>query len=227
MSCYQGLRGIASFIVVTGHICTSFAPWLHSPALEEGGSPHLFQLPFFRFCVGGRAAVAVFFLLTGFVNSLNLSKSIRNGNLESSLLKLSRSTFNRVGRLVVPTDAAIIVAWLVCQTNAHRIAMRADAAWIQRGAHAPGPTFWEAIVRLLRNLTLFWHNGITEYDGTHWTIPFFLKGSMQVYLTILATTLTRLRYRRLILIFLYLFAWSGGQGKLEATGMPLFAINMF
>lgn len=50
---------------------------------------------------------------------------------------------------------------------------------------------------------------------------------MQVYLTILATTLTRLRYRRLILVFLYLFAWSGGQGKLEATGMPLFAINMF
>ena len=57
-------------MVVCGHLCTALVPWLHSPAADPKTAPHLFQLPFFRLAVGGRSAVAIFFLVTGYVNSI-------------------------------------------------------------------------------------------------------------------------------------------------------------
>jgi hypothetical protein len=105
------------------------------------------------------------------------------------------------------------MVWLVCQLNGFKFASQVDSSWIRgSGTPVPGPTFYDAINGLLRNLILFWHSGGTEYDHTYWTIPFFLKGSMLVYVTLLGTTYTRPKYTKLILIFLYLFAWSGGQG---------------
>jgi hypothetical protein len=147
------------------------------------------------------------------VNSFRAIKQTREGDTEGVLTHLSRSTFGRIGRLIVPTNAAILLSWLVCQLNGHRIARVVDSAWIQRVSCAPGPSFGASVDKLLRNLTLFWHNGQSPYDGTHWTIPFFLQGSMLVYLTLLATTFARPRYTKGIIIFLYLFSWAGGQGE--------------
>jgi peptidoglycan/LPS O-acetylase OafA/YrhL len=199
-------------MVVTYHISSNFAGYLNSPALEENGPVATFQYPFLRLIVGGRAAICLFFIITGYVNSLSTIKHTRNGDPELALINLSKSTFTRTGRLVIPTNAALCVSWLVCQLNLHRLASRIDSYWIRAGSHEPGPTFLGSINRLLRNLTLFWHAGESEYDGTYWTIPFFLKGSMLVYLALLATRFAKPRYTKVILIFLYCYAWSGGQG---------------
>lgn len=158
-------------------------------------------------------AVALFFLITGYVNSFSTRKHIRNGDTSFALLNLSKSTFTRTGRLVAPTNAALFMGWIVCQLHGYRLAAQTDSFWIRVGAVPPGPTFGSAIWGLLQNLTLFWHGGVGLYDHTYWTIPFFVKGSMLVYLTLLGTTLTQPRYTKLIIIFLYLFAWSGGQGE--------------
>lgn len=163
--------------------------------------------------VAGRLAVALFFIITGYVNSFNSRKQIRNGDFTFALSRLARSTFTRTGRLVIPTNIAVVMVWFVCQLNGFQIASQVDSGWIRgSGTPTPGPTFCNAINGLLRNLILFWHNGVSEYDHTYWTIPFFLKGSMLVYVTLLGTTYTQPKYTKLILILLYLFAWSGGQG---------------
>jgi hypothetical protein len=179
--------------------------------MDEQGTASLFQYPFFRLVVAGRPALALFFIITGYVNSFRAIKQTREGDTELVLTNLSRNTLARIGRLVAPTNAAILLSWLVCQLNGHRIARVVDSAWIQRVSCAPGPSFGAGVDKLLRNLTLFWHNGQSMYDGTYWTIPFFLQGSMMVYLTLLATTFARPRYTKAILIFLYLFSWAGGQ----------------
>lgn len=158
-------------------------------------------------------AVALFFLITGYVNSFSTRKLIRNGDASLALLNLSRSTFTRTGRLVVPTNVALCIGWVVCQLHGYHLAAQTDSFWIRIGAVPPGPTFGSAVSGLLQNLTLFWHGGVGIYDHTYWTIPFFVKGSMLVYLTLLGTTLTQRRYTKIIIIFLYLFAWSGGQGE--------------
>lgn len=129
------------------------------------------------------------------------------------LSKLSKNTITRAARLVVPTSAAITLAWIVCQLKGYRVASQVDAPWIRAVSVPPGPTLTSAISGLLRNLTLFWHGGTIDYDKTYWTIPFFLKGSMLVYLTLVATVFTRPRGTKLVLLFLYFFAWSGGSGK--------------
>lgn len=211
---------------MTYHLCSCFANWLNSPAIEEHGPVSLFQYPFLRLVVAGRLAVALFFIITGYVNSFNARKSIHIGDSSLVLSNISRNTLSRAARLVVPTNAAICMVWLLCQMNAFRVASLADSSWIRlSGASAPGPTFVAAIAGLLRNLIVFWHNGGSEYDHTYWTIPFFLKGSMLVYLTVSATTFTRPRYTKLILLFLYLFAWSGGQGESEHHIMILASAN--
>jgi len=184
--------------------------------LEENGAISAFQYPFLRLVTGGRAAICLFFIITGYVNSLSTIKKTRlNNDPELSLIALSKSTFTRAGKLVIPTNAAICFSWLVCQLNLYRVASLIDSSWIRDKAYPPGPTFAKSIIRLLRNLTLFWHAGISEYDPTHWTIPFFLKGSMLVYLVLLATRFTKPKATKFILILLYCWAWSGGQALME------------
>ena len=201
--------------VATYHLCSSFADWLNSPAIEGGGEVFLFQYPYFRLVVAGRLALALFFIITGYVNSFSPRKQIRNGDHTLVLSKLAKNTITRVGKLIAPTNAAIFMTWCVCQLNGFRIASQVDSSWIRVVATAPGPTFRAAISGLFQNLVLFWHGGASPYDPTYWTIPFFLKGSMLVYLTLMATTFTRPKYTKLILVLLYLFAWSGGQGEPE------------
>ncbi|WEW61735.1 hypothetical protein PRK78_007229 [Emydomyces testavorans] len=214
----DGLRGAASFIVVTGHLCTAFVPYLHSPALSENGPMSLWQLPFFRLCVSGRAAVAVFFTITGFVNSLNPVKNARNNNFQTALTNLARSTFTRSGRLVIPTSIATIIGWFLCQIGAFKLARRVDAEWIRNGGHDPDP-FGESLLKLLRSLTVYWTSGGGEYDATNWTLVYFLQGSFRVYLALLAMTLVTPRFWRIISAFLYVYAW--------VTGDYLVGINLY
>ncbi|EER28782.1 hypothetical protein D8B26_000936 [Coccidioides posadasii str. Silveira] len=214
----DGLRGVASFVVVTGHLCTAFVPYLHSPALSENGPMSLWQLPILRLCVGGRGAVAVFFIITGFVNSINPVKNARNNNTQVALTNLARSSFTRSGRLVIPTSIATIIGWFLCQVGAFKLAKRADAGWIMNGGHDPDP-LGESLVKLFRSLTIYWSSGGGEYDATNWTLVYFLQGSFRVYLALLAMTLVTARFWRIITAFLYAYAWI--------TGDYLVGINLY
>ncbi|KAJ5657239.1 uncharacterized protein N7484_000888 [Penicillium longicatenatum] len=224
----DGIRGIAAIIVVTYHVCSAFAKWLNSPAIEENGEVFIFQQPFLRIIFAGRFAVSLFFLISGYVNSFNSIKQIRNGDQSGVLSKLSRNTILRAGRLVVPTNVAILTVWLVCQLNGFRIANQVDSDWVRVVATAPDPTFRDALAGLFRNWVLFWKSGDSPYDRTYWTIPYFLKGSMLVYLTLLATTHTTPRSTKLLLICLYGYSWLNGDALMEMTtyaGMFLAQLN--
>lgn len=146
------------------------------------------------------------------MNSFTSIKRIHNGDHEAVLSKLSRNTISRAGRLVVPTNIAICLTWLICQLHGYCISSQVDSLWIRVVSPPPGPTIQGAISGLFRNLIIFWHQGESLYERTYWTIPFFVKGSMMVYLTLLATTFTKPEYTKWVLVFLFCYAWSGGQG---------------
>ncbi|KAI5301214.1 hypothetical protein KEM55_000428 [Ascosphaera atra] len=209
----DGLRGVASFIVVTGHLCTSFCDYLHNPSPDDHGeqSPYLFQLPFFRLIVAGRGAVAIFFFITGFVNSLNPVKNARAGNTAVGLKNLARSTFTRSGRLVAPTTFATLIGWVLAQMNGFGMALRSDSWWIRGVATPPDPTWWDAFVHLFKSVTLSWANGKTDFVKTHWTLIFFLHASFTVYLALMAMTLLSKRSWYVTNIFLYVYAWCSGN----------------
>lgn len=175
--------------------------------------PLVFQLPIFRLALAGRFAVGLFFLVTGFVNSLNPIKNFTNGNMDVALPSLARSTFTRSGRLVLPTNAAAFTAWLFCQLGAFDLARVADSPWIRAVSRQAGPTPWAALKGLFVNMTLFWKDGGHTYDPTHWTIVFFLRGSMRIYLALLATSFVKTKYRYAIMVFLHCFAWYTSDCK--------------
>lgn len=202
-------------MVVGGHLCTAFAPWLHSPAADPKTAPHLFQLPFFRLVVGGRTAVAIFFLVTGYVNSIGPIGKSRAGNHDAAFVGIARSSLARSGRLVLPTMAATIITWFLANTNAYHMTKHVDSTWIRQGWHRQEPTVWSAISSLTKVLVETWTIGWNEYDGTQWTLHLFLKGSMFVYTTMFATVLVKPKARMIIYAALYVFFWQLGEGKFE------------
>ncbi|KAF2477870.1 uncharacterized protein BDR25DRAFT_4873 [Lindgomyces ingoldianus] len=208
----DGLRGIASFMVVCGHLCTAFVPWLHAPADDPKSAPHLFQLPFFRLCVGGRGAVALFFLITGYVNSIGPIGKSRAGNHDAAFMGIARSALARSGRLVLPTMIATAFSWFLANTNAYHMTKHVDSTWIRQGWHRQEPTMWMALKTLVRAEVETWTIGWDDYDGTQWTLHLFLEGSMLVYMTMMATVLVKPKARILVFALLYLYFWQLGEG---------------
>lgn len=209
-------------MVVCGHLCTAFVPEMHSPAMSPQGAPYkLFQLPIFRLCVGGRSAVALFFLITGYVNSIGPLTKARNGNPEAAFTSISRSALARSGKLILPTMVATFFSWFLANTNAYKMAQHVDATWIRQGFYRQEPTFFMAMKSLLYSETSTWTRGWNDYDGTQWTLVLFLQGSMMVYITMLISVLTTAKARRVIFATLWLYGWLCYKGRLFSKGKPI------
>jgi hypothetical protein len=200
-------------MVVSGHLCTALVPWLHSPANDPKLAPHIFQLPFLRLAVGGRSAVALFFLVTGYVNSIGPISKSRAGNHDAAFTGIARSALARSGRLILPTMAATFITWFLANTNAYHMTKHVDSTWIRQGWHRQEPTIFEAFKSLVKAETETWTVGWNDYDGTQWTLHLFLEGSMLVYTTMFATVMVKPKARMLIYGVLYLYFWQLGEGK--------------
>jgi len=199
-------------MVVCGHLCTAFVPHLHAPSNSAKESPLLFQLPFFRLCVGGRSAVALFFLITGYVNAIGPIAKARAGNHEAAFAGIARSSLARSGRLILPTMVATFFSWFLANINAYHMTKHVDSTWIRQGWHRQEPTLWAALKSVVHAEVETWTRGWNEYDGTQWTLILFLEGSMMVYMTMMATALVKPRARKLIIGILWVYAWMSGQG---------------
>ena len=175
--------------------------------------PTLFQLPFFRCLVMGRASVAAFALLAGYVNSLKPIKLSRAGNADAALTSVAKSSFRRTGRFVAPAMIATTCSWLVCQFGGYNVAHIADSAWIRDTSPTASPSFAAAIYDLLKNLGTTWLDGFNAYDRIQWTLTYLLYGSMMTYLTLFATVYVKPKWRFFILAALYYFKFKGGDGR--------------
>lgn len=182
--------------------------------MNEDGDFALFQLPILRLLVGGRSAVAMFFLITGYVNSLGPLTKIKAGDIDSAYSNIARSALARSGRLILPTMIATFITWFFAQANAYQMARHADAIWIKQGWHAPDGSVMAALRGLLRAETGTWTTGWNEYDGTQWTLVLFLEGSMMVYMTMMVATLVTPKARVAIFGVLYGYGWLCVKGSI-------------
>ena len=219
LTCEQGLRGIAALLVVSDHISRSLAPSIVYPAMSESTPPVLFQLPFLRCLFGGRPSVALFVILSGFVNALKPIQQLRAGSIDDALSGVAKSAFRRTGRFILPAMIATILSWLLCQLGGYGLAKGVEAAWIRDTSPLPSSSLFGAIVDLLENLIKTWTDGGNKYDMVQWALTFLLKASMMVYLTIVATAYVQPRYRMVIYAIMYCYFWTFGDGRTGcATG---------
>jgi len=217
LTCEQGLRGIAALLVVSDHISRSLAPSIVNPAMSESIPPVLFQLPILRCLFSGRPSVALFVILSGFVNALKPIQQIRAGLIDDALSGVAKSAFRRTGRFILPAMIATTLSWLLCQFGGYGLAKGVEAAWIRDTSPLPSGSFLGAFIDLWQNLIKTWTDGGNKYDMVQWALTFLLKASMLVYLTIVATAYVQSRYRMLIYAMMYCYYWKFGDGKMNAV----------
>ena len=161
----------------------------------------------------GRASVAIFAMLAGYVNALKPIKQTKAGNIDMALSGIAKSAFRRTGRFMMPAVIATTISWLVCQFGGYHLAKTVDSAWIRDTSPDPSASFAAALSDLSSNLITTWTDGGNQYDRIQWTLTYLLRGSMLVYLTLFATAYVQPRYRPFIYCGLHMYYWKVGDGK--------------
>lgn len=170
----DGLRGIASLIVVVSHIFMWFTPYLHGgPALNpnlSGTSMLLFDSPL-TFLYRGNSAVWLFFVLSGFVLSYGLLKQ------RDSIDAIRKTACKRYFRLGIPVFISVMICYLLMITGAYKAEEYGLTGKFQL-AYSFSPDFFSALSDGLYGALIYGHS---SYNYVLWTISIELYGSFLVF----------------------------------------------
>jgi Acyltransferase family len=218
----QGLRGLASVLVISTHITRGFFLDLMKPTSEVDTPPKLFQYPFLRVLTQGRIGVAIFALVTGYVCALKPIRQIRAGERNAMFNGVSRSAFRRVPRLILPTAIATTITWFFCQFGVFQVAEKADSWWLNFSAPRMTPYIGEAIYSLLLEMIMTWSRGWNMYDHHTWTMLPLLKSSMLVFIFLFAAAYCKTRYRIMLELGLLVYFYISNDCKSYVNPLPSF-----
>lgn len=192
----EGLRGLASLSVVVGHFTFVFSPYLASLYYPTPGVKPRFSIeailayPPFTLLFSADAAVCVFFVMSGYVLT---TRFITSNSLEG----IQTAAAKRYVRLVLPTAASILFAWLlwkwgaILTKEATQIGVAGWVeAWYRERLSLPGVLF-----NALLGAPLFAQTGL---NPPVWTIQVELIGSIILF------SMTALFFGRPVLFV----AWS-------------------
>lgn len=217
MICCQGLRGIASFLIVLTHLTRAWDYDLFAPRDDEGLPPRILQWPIVRILWQGRIGVPIFAFLTGFVCSLGPLNDSRGGDSLAAFTSVGRSALRRPARLILPATIALMISWLMAQIGAFTVAKRSDSWWCRDTSPTLENSFWKEVIRLAGNFVSTWTMGHMEYDDQQWVLLPLLETSMLVYLLLCATMLVRFRWRLAIYLGMFLYFY---QDATNGTRLP-------
>ena len=175
----EGLRGVASLVVAIGHFLFVFFPYLGNlftpiPGLKPRFPfEHWFQYPPFSLLYSAEAAVCVFFVMSGYVLSGKYFSTLDVANLQSAASK-------RYVRLVLPSFASVLLAWVLFKSGAIITAESPSlgvAGWVSSWYAGPFP-FLHTLFDGLIGAPLFSH---TALNPPLWTIQVELIGSIFLF----------------------------------------------
>ena len=192
----DGLRGIASFVVVVSHFIAGFFPPLYFGAegkesfetLDAIANSPLFVL------YSGTFSVFIFFVLSGFVISASAIKSKNN---------VFVLIIARYFRLTIPVVSSLLMAFLLLLVFAG-IPQQAGSIvnhwWLAFMYQPPIPSLSVVFKEGLFNV--YW-SGISYFNNVLWTMRIELLGSVSIYIIYLIAK-TKIRVGLLVLITLWL-----------------------
>ncbi|KAL1861398.1 hypothetical protein Daus18300_008929 [Diaporthe australafricana] len=215
----EGLRGIASVMVVMTHVARAFDFALFFPRDREDVAPRLWQLPIIRVPAQGRIGVPIFAFLTGFVCALKPLKLGRNRHQQGeALMAVAKSAFRRPPRLVLPAAIATFISFCFTAIGGYETAHFCDSFWVRFDAPGMEPTFRREITRLFRTLLTTWTSTDNAYDRHQWAMRPLLVGAFQVYILLAATMGMRVKYRMVVHALLMAYWWLNRQANTETFG---------
>ncbi|KAK5125716.1 hypothetical protein LTR85_011990 [Meristemomyces frigidus] len=225
----DGIRGFAALMVYFLH----HQLWAHEAQQAEmklesawgyRGQYYLACFPVLRnFFTGGHYAVAVFFVLSGYVLSTRPLALIHAGDDSQLLNNLSSALFRRWLRLYLPILATCFVVlcfWHVFGVLANYMPQKNFSAEV-----------WNYYVEFKKYSLIFNTGGPIwfAYNPHTWSIPIEFKGSIVVYTALMAfakcTRTARLRCE-VGLIFYFLYIADGAYFALFVGGMLLCDLDL-
>jgi peptidoglycan/LPS O-acetylase OafA/YrhL len=153
----------------------------------------------------------VFLLLTGFVNALKPIKQARAGRAEAALSGLASSCFRRTSRLVLPCVVATVFSWILAELGGYKVGAMVESGWLNNTSPLPSGSVLSSLHMLLRAIFNTWAWSKNTFDQNQWTMLWFLKGSLVLYVTLLATVRVKSKYRMMIFVGLFLYSWKASD----------------
>ncbi|KAI4594367.1 hypothetical protein KJ359_008391 [Pestalotiopsis sp. 9143b] len=212
----NGIRGIACVIVYLFH-GTSFHDkfFYRAYGAEPAEENHYFtQLPIIRVMYAGKAMVAVFFVLSGFVLSYSPLQSMTepSPSSDSALVTgLCSSILRRGVRLFAPMVAMITMTCLMTWFY-----MPARPWHLQDDDHSLIQHIWQYVKMALPLFNLYDWTRYTPSSFDHcWTLAAEFRGSMAVFLMCIATARLSTAARKVTILFTAVWALlQHGRGDL-------------
>lgn len=169
------------------------------------------QLPFLRILVQGRIGVTIFSFVTGYVCALKPIKLYRQNNQDMAFTSIAKSALRRVPRLVIPCAFATFLIWVMANLGMFLVAKQSDCWWCGKTAPDRQANAYLSVKHLIQNIIFTWTNGRNSYDGNQWTLLPLLKGSMEVYVFIIATSYILPHFRMLLSLVMFAYFWIGND----------------
>ncbi|KAK0715245.1 acyltransferase 3 [Lasiosphaeris hirsuta] len=220
----DGLRGFAAFLVYIHH----HQLWAHGTinyhqavifenAFGWQGHYNFSTFVIIRnFFTGGHIAVALFYVISGYVLSTKALSLLHSGDLVKLGDSLASSFFRRWFRLYIPcmmTTFIYITSW-------HAIGYWNFAA---KAKDTYGEEVWNWYVEFKNFSFLFKEGPIWVSYNTHlWSIPLEMRGSMIIFMACLALSRATTKARllcELVLAYYFLYIADGYYCALFMTGM--------
>lgn len=189
----EGVRGIAAIIVVIFHVLISFFPAVYySPTMGtfavSGFERFVYSTPLYA-PINGRFAVAVFFILSGFVLSVGYFSA---SSKKDANRKNVNQALKRYWRLMIPALGSVLLAWMIVslglnfnqQSYAITGSLRLHSSWNF------DPSFLGALYQGF--IGVFY--GQDWYNQPLWTMQWEFLGSCLIFVFLWLFGRNRFRY---------------------------------
>jgi len=216
----DGLRGLASVLVVITHIYRQFDDPVFDAAQGENQPMRWDQWPFMSFAGRGRVGVTIFAFVTGYVCALKPVKLYRAGNQEAAFSSISKSAVRRFPRLMLPAAAATVVAWVLSELGLYTVLEHSDNYWLGGLAHKRIGTFTGAFYELGWQICKTWVRRENNYDNNQWTMLELLQESYKIYIFLFAVAYLKPRWRMASALLMMLYEWSTKEGTFDLALLP-------
>ncbi|EUC42063.1 hypothetical protein COCMIDRAFT_104495 [Bipolaris oryzae ATCC 44560] len=226
----DGLRGFAALLVYLQH----HQLWAHGErgnsvfehAYGYEGKHYFATLPFVRiFFSGGHFAVAIFFVISGYVLSLKSLRMIQDGHAVSAADSIGSALFRRWLRLFLP----VIAITLAFMSIRHWSGVWVDLQPME-------DTYWKDLIkwyRMFKNYSFVFSTEIydfaIQFHAHVWSIPIEFKGSIIIYTALSALSRCTKNARlccEVALIFYFLYIVDGYYGAMFMSGMLLCDLDL-
>ncbi|KAH6967768.1 acyltransferase 3 [Ilyonectria sp. MPI-CAGE-AT-0026] len=223
----DGMRGAGAVVVSFGHY-TTMTYNTHRGWGSDDNYYNVIRLPILRLVHGGGAAVALFFVISGYALAYKPMQYIRKGDLDNFSTALSSMAFRRAIRLYLPTMILTVSLACIIQTGIYDWGRRVPentpcfSHLPYRPVALPSLSaqvgIW--VPAFAGSFVLFdweWYRGLSYYGtGQLWTIPAEFRCSFYLFLIILATARLKTIYRFLTIVGIMWISYINSRWELVA-----------